>query len=106
MAQKGRRTTRNWPSKGARNSNNAIRGRDSGKINQSKGRIRKHLDGRTNPDRGSNAHQSRGRDLGNVILKHMPTTRSVESRKREENGSFGKENMSSAKGVIFRELAP
>jgi hypothetical protein len=36
-------------------------------INQSKARIRKHLDSRTNPDRGSDAHQSKGRVSRNVI---------------------------------------
>jgi hypothetical protein len=44
-------------------------------IKQSKGRIRKHLDGRTNPDRGSDAHQSKGRVSRNVILLQTPFLR-------------------------------
>ena len=35
--------------------NNARKGRDAGMINQSKGLLRKHLDGCTNPARGPNA---------------------------------------------------
>ena len=81
MAQKGRRTTRNRPSKGAHNNNNAIKGRDAGMINQSKGRLRKHLDGRTNPDRGSDAHQSEGRVSRNVISLHTPLLKTRRPRR-------------------------
>jgi hypothetical protein len=57
------------PQKG-HNSNNAIKGRDAGMINrminQSEGRIRKHLDERPNTARGSNAHESKGHDFGQI----------------------------------------